>query len=74
MQLGSNLDTNLAGGASGVFQYAISYIAQLDYKRSFGRHNAEAHLYTYYTNEQLDDVNADFSRRGASGTMTTIRV
>ena len=64
VQLGSNLDTNLAGGASGVFQYAISYIAQLDYKRSFGRHNAEAHLYTYYTNEQLDDVNADFPAVG----------
>ena len=46
MQLGSNLNTNLTGGASGMFQYAISYIAQLDYKRSFGKHAAEAHLYT----------------------------
>lgn len=64
VQLGSNLDTNLAGGANGVFQYAISYIASLDYKRSFGRHNAEAHLYSYYTNEQLDDVNADFPAVG----------
>lgn len=27
MQLGSNLNTNLAGGADGMFQYAISYIA-----------------------------------------------
>ena len=64
MQLGSNLNTNLAGGADGMFQYAISYIAQLDYKRSFGKHAAEAHLYTYYTNEQLDDVNADYPAVG----------
>lgn len=63
-QLGSNLDTNLAGGVAGMFQYAISYIAQLDYKRSFGKHDAEAHLYTYYTNEQQDDVNAEFPAVG----------
>lgn len=64
VQLGSNLNTNLTGGASGMFQYAISYIAQLDYKRSFGKHAAEAHLYTYFTNEQLDDVNADYPAVG----------
>lgn len=64
VQLGSNLNTNLAGGVNGLFQYAISYIAQLDYKRSFGKHDAEAHLYTYYTNEQLDDVNADYPAVG----------
>lgn len=63
-QLGSNLDTNLAGGVSGMFQYAISYIAQLDYKRSFGKHDAEAHLYTYYTNEQQDEVNSEFPAVG----------
>lgn len=63
-QLGTNLDTNLTGGVNGMFQYAISYIAQLDYKRSFGKHNAEAHLYTYYTNEQLDEVIADFPAVG----------
>ena len=64
VQLGSNLNTNLTGGASGMFQYAISYIAQLDYKRSFGKHAAEAHLYTYFTNEQQDDVNADYPAVG----------
>lgn len=64
MQLGTNLDTNLTGGVNGMFQYAISYIAQLDYKRSFGKHDAEAHLYTYYTNEQLDEVIADFPAVG----------
>lgn len=64
VQLGSTLDTNLTGGVDGMFQYAISYIAQFDYRRAFGRHNVEAHLYSYYTNEQFDDVVADFPTVG----------
>lgn len=63
-QLGSNLDTSLTNSASGRFQYTLSYIAQLDYKRAFDKHNIEAHLYTYFTDEQFDKVVPDFPAVG----------
>lgn len=63
-QLGSELDTNLTNSVEGKFQYALSYIAQFDYKREFGKHGVEAHLYTYFTEEQFDKVVSDYPAVG----------
>lgn len=63
-QLGDNLDSSLSNSVSGMFQYALSYIAMLDYNRRFGKHSVEAHMYSYYTTEQFDTVNADYPAIG----------
>lgn len=63
-QLGSNIDSNLSNSVSGEFQYALSFIAQLDYDRTFGKHKVDAHLFTYYTDKQFSQVIADFPALG----------
>jgi len=63
-QLGSNIDSNLANSVSGEFQYALSFIAQLDWDRTFGKHKVDAHLFTYYTDEQFSEVVSDFPAVG----------
>ena len=63
-QLGSSIDSNLSNSVDGKFQYALNFIAQLDYERQFGRHRVDAHLYTYYTDEQRSLVVSDFPAVG----------
>lgn len=63
-QLGSSIDSNLSNGAEGKFQYALNFIAQLDYERQFGKHGVDAHLFTYYTDEQHSTVVADYPAVG----------
>lgn len=64
VQLGSTIDTDLTGGVEGTLQYALSYIGQIDYKRAFGKHNVEAHVYSYFTEEQFKTVEADYPAVG----------
>ncbi len=61
---GANIDTSLDPWASGTFQYALSYIGQLDYKREFGKHDVEGHVYSYYTEEQFNRSSADYPAVG----------
>ena len=63
-QLGADIDTNLTNGVDGKYQYGLSFAGQIDYARTFGKHDFDAHLYTYYTESQYNKVVADFPAYG----------
>lgn len=63
-QLGSQLNTNIANSVAGTYQYAIDYIASIDWNRSFGRHDVGARAYSYFTEELPDTMEADYPNAG----------
>lgn len=63
-QLGSELNTNITNSVVGTYQYAIDYIASIDWNRTFGNHNVGARAYTYYTEELTDTMEADYPSAG----------
>lgn len=64
VQKGSAIDTNLSNSVNGNYQYSIGYIASLDYVRSFGTHDVQAHIYNYFTERQFSVTSADFPALG----------
>ena len=63
-QLGSELNTNITNSVAGTYQYAIDYIASIDWKRNFGQHGVGARAYSYYTEELTDIMEADYPSAG----------
>lgn len=63
-QLGSELNTNITNSVQGTYQYAIDYIASVDWNRSFGDHNVGARFYNYYTEELTDTMEAEYPSAG----------
>lgn len=66
VQKGSAIDTNLANSVNGNYAYAVSYIASLDYARTFDMHDVQAHLYSYFSERQPNTASADFPALGMS--------
>lgn len=64
LQLGSELNTNITNSVKGTYQYAINYIASVDWNRTFGNHGVGARFYTYFIEELSDTMEADYPSAG----------
>ncbi len=64
VQKGSAIDTNLSNSVNGNYEYSVNYIASLDYARTFGKHDVQAHLYNYFSERQFNTTSADFPALG----------
>lgn len=63
-QLGGELNTNITNSVTGTYQYAIDYIASIDWNRTFGQHGVGARAYSYYTEELTNIMEADYPSAG----------
>ncbi len=63
-QLGSTVNSNLTNSVSGTYQYAVDYIASVDWNRTFSAHSVGARFYSYFTDELADTAEAEYPGAG----------
>ncbi len=63
-QLGSTVNTNLTNSVAGTYQYAVDYIASVDWNRTFDVHSVGARFYSYFTEELADTAEAEYPGAG----------